>query len=220
MKKILFSTLALFALSVTAMAQEAKMEVSQKNFIGLTAGPAFAVGDFGSNDLNNNNAGLAKTGLLIDLKYGHHFSKIWGLAADAVYGRHNIDKSVINESNLSVDPWQYYGIMVGPMATATIAPKNYLDFSLLSGALFARFPESSANGQNLTQRDWSTVLPIKAAADFRLGFSNSGYIFAGASYMYAKPQFNVSTSLEGFNITGYKQKMEVLGIYAGIGLGF
>ena len=59
-----------------------KGPIVRKGYIALTLGPAFPVGDFGSGDLNNPKAGLAKTGFQFNLvNFGYRFSNNIGIAA-------------------------------------------------------------------------------------------------------------------------------------------
>lgn len=224
MKKLLLSFSALFLFFAITNAQDAKTENLKRNFLALTAGPSFPVGDFASTDLDNDDAGLAKTGFTIDLKYGHHFNNVFGLTAAAIYGRYAVDKSAISDdgtTGLSIDPWQYYGILAGPLVTGGLSRQAFIDFSVLSGAVLTAFPKSTLDGIEVTKRDWSTAVPIKFAADLRFGFNNAGYIFVGGSYMYMKPKFNVTAKVDDdFETTRLKQKMGMFGANAGIGITF
>ena len=50
-----------------------------KGYIALSAGPSFPTGDFGSKDVNNESAGLANTGAIIDLTFAQKFGKTFGM---------------------------------------------------------------------------------------------------------------------------------------------
>lgn len=215
--------MAVFLFSAIALAQESKTEKFQRNFLALTAGPSFPIGDFAStNWQDNKDAGLAKTGFTIDLKYGHQINRVFGIKVNGVYGRYAVDKTALStESGLSVDPWQYFGVLAGPMISGKLSSRTYADFSVLSGVISAAFPKATLNGTELTGRDWSNTVPLKLAADARIGLTNSLYLFAGADYLYMKPNFKVQTISEnGFEMTPGKQKMDVIGINAGIGFSF
>ena len=223
MKKILFSFLPLIAFGVIAFAQESKTEIVQRNFLIVSAGPSFPFGDFSSTDINNANAGLAKTGFTIDLKYGHQFDEVLGLSLGAVYGRHGVDKSFLSDgSGVSIRPWEYFGVLAGPMAIANVGKKTSFDLSVLSGLAFVTSPESKVNGEVVAQKDNSTTVPLKLAGDFRFRFNTSGYLFGGVNYTYMKPRFNVSTQTglgTSENVT-FNQKMNMIGVNAGIGFSF
>jgi len=223
MKKILFSFLSLIVFGAIAFAQESKTEIAQRNFLIVSAGPSFPFGDFSSTDLNNTNAGLAKTGFAIDLKYGHQFDEVLGLALGAMYGRHNVDKSFLSDgSGVSIRPWEYFGILAGPMATAKLSEKTSFDLSVMSGVAFVTSPESKLNGEVVAKKDNSTTVPLKLAGDFRFHFNTSGYLFGGVHYTYMKPGFNVNTQtgLGTSENVSFNQKMNMIGVNAGIGFGF
>ena len=192
-------------------------------YLWITAGPSFPVGDFGDNDfVSNGKAGLAKTGYAINLNYAYHINPVFAVAINGSYGHYGVDGiSVGDGTRLSIDPWQYYGIMAGPMVTTKIAEKTYADFNLLSGAAFASFAKFSYNGTDLIKQDWSTTVPIKLAADIRLGFSKSSYFLVGVDYLYMNPKFTVSGVSEGESLRGSgKQKITMFGINAGVGFSF
>lgn len=223
MKKILFSFLSIFVFTAMAIAQESKTEIVQRNFLIVSAGPSFPFGDFASTDINNTNAGMAKTGFTIDLKYGHHFDNVFGLALGAVYGRHDVDKSFLTDgSGVSIRPWEYFGILAGPMVTGTLTPKTFFDLSVSSGVAFLTSPEGKLNGEIVAAKDNSTTVPLKLAGDFRFSFNRSGYLFGGVNYTYMKPRFNVSTQtgLGTNENVPFNQKMNMIGVNAGIGFSF
>lgn len=223
MKKILFSFLSLFIFTAMAIAQESNTQVVQRNFLIASAGPSFPFGDFSSTDLNNTNAGMAKTGFTIDLKYGHHFDNVFGLSLGAVYGHHDVSKSAFTDgTGVSIKPWEYFGILAGPMVTGTLTPKTFFDFSVASGVAFVTSPEGKLNGEIVAQKDNSTAVPLKLAGDFRFRFNTSGYLFGGVNYTYMKPRFNVNTQtgLGTSENVAFNQKMNMIGVNAGIGFSF
>lgn len=218
MKKILFSFLSFIVFGAVVLAQEPKTEIGQRNFLIISAGPSFPFGDFSSTDVNNANAGMAKTGFTIELKYGHQFDEVLGLALGAVYGRHDVDKTFIGDgSGVSIRPWEYIGILAGPMATATLSDKTSFDLSVLSGVSFVTSPEGKLNGEVVAQKDNSTTVPLKLAGDFRFRFNTSGYLFGGVNYTYMKPKFNVTTNS---GTVSFNQKMNMVGLNVGIGFSF
>lgn len=219
MKKILCATLVFFALGISVMAQDTKTVPVQKNFILFSAGPSIPLADFGSADVNNSDAGMANAGFTIDLKYGHQFDPVFGLASTLVYGSHTVDKAFVNDNpDVSIDHWQYFSWMVGPMFTGKLTQKTSLDFSVLTGVALANSPKGKYNDQVVVTDDWSTAVPLKLASDFRFSLRNKGYLMAGVNYTYMKPKFNV-TEINSETLI-FKQKMHTFGINVGIGFGF
>jgi len=61
MKKMLLILAAAMSMYLVASSQERNAGNEKKAFLIFTAGPSFPVGDFNSKNLNNEQAGLAKT---------------------------------------------------------------------------------------------------------------------------------------------------------------
>lgn len=222
MKKIMYSTLAIFLFCAVANAQKSMAEYGPKSYLAITAGPSFPIGDFASTSIDNEDAGAARDGYTIELKYGLGLDRVFGLAANLVYGSNGVDKSFINDdAGVSIDPWRYYGILVGPRVTGTLTPQTSFDFSVLSGVAFTNSPQVTYNNEVMAEDDQATTVPLKVAADFRFNFRNKGFLFAGASYTYMRPKFNsdVLFPVESTSMA-FKQKMGILGINAGIGFDF
>jgi hypothetical protein len=218
MKKLLLATSALFLFCFIAISQESKSEKLQGNFLAVTAGPAFPFGDFSSTDLNNTASGSAKTGFTVDINYAHQFQNGLGLAITGLYGRHSVDKKFVSEvGNVSIDPWQFYGLMIGPMASTSVSPVVRFDLSALTGITYTTSPRVSHNGQVVMDNDWSAAVPLRLAADFKFDVSNSAFLSLGGNYLYMKPKFTTSTSSGD---RSFRQPMSIFGVNAGIGLRF
>ena len=221
MKKILCSTMTVLFLGIFAFAQDMKTDRADragKSFVVLAAGPTFPIGDFSAVDMDNEEAGSAKTGYTIEAKFGHHFNKFVGIAAGALYSRFDVDKSFAGASNVTIDPWQYFNILVGPMITGTVSSNTHIDISVLTGISFANSPRIAymQDGTSVVATDdWSKTVPVRADADFRYKFSNRGFLLIGANYQYTRPKFNIN--IDGDKMA-FKQSMSVIGINAGIGL--
>lgn len=215
MKKILLLIVITFLGGILAVAQKDNTG-SKKNVLSITAGPSFPIGDFGSTNFDNDNAGMAKTGLTVNINYVHHYDKLFGLAADVTYGRNAFDEIALEGSEVSADPWQYYTVTVGPVITGNLTPKTSIDFSILSGMTYAKSPTFTSN-LRIIEGDWSIGVPLKLAADFRYQFSKNNFFKVGANYLYMKPKFEYNAPGDNMSL---RQKMEVLGINAGIGFSF
>ena len=80
MKKLLLMMIVLLV-SGAILAQGSAKTTATKSVLAFHAGPSFPVGDFASNDFDNEQAGFAKTGFTIDLNYGYQFHPNAGIAA-------------------------------------------------------------------------------------------------------------------------------------------
>ena len=220
MKKYI-SILALVFLCLGAVAQK-RITTKPHNFFVFNAGPSFPVGDFASTNLDNNDAGMAKTGFTLEYKYGRRFNGIFGLSSSLQYGRYEVDKAFLHGiPDVDIEPWEQFAFLAGPMVTSNLRLKSNFDLSVLSGLAMAQSPEGRLEGAEVLNSDWSATVPFKVAADFRFQFNRSGIIFIGANYLYMKPKFEVLTDDENwFDYNTYKKKMHTIGINAGLGFTF
>jgi len=216
MKKILFSIAMLLVFDVLAIAQTAN-ENPEKNFFSFTAGPSFPIGEFASQNANNIQAGLAKTGYVIELKYAHQFDELFAVTSSAAYARYEVNKSKINGGVTSIKPWEYYSLLIGPMITGNISKKIVLDIGALSGIAYINAPKVNVNNEVFSKRNNTNAIPLKFAVDFRFLFGKSGYLFSGVNYLYMRPNFN--TTVQSTDIS-FKQQMNTIGLNAGLGFIF
>ena len=199
-------------------------------FLTLTAGPSLPMGDFRSADLYNENAGFAKTGFNIDLQGGYYFTKNVALSGSAFFSQYSLDQQKLREQfaqefpgsqfTLSLDHWQYYGIVVGPMVTWDASSKTFFDFDLMTGIANANSPktEVTLEGTQATQsEDWTTVAPIRFGTTARFQIGKKGYLAAGLHYIYMKPEFE--TTIAGVTST-FRQKIESVNVTFGVGIRF
>jgi hypothetical protein len=220
MKKYI-SILALVLLCFGSVAQE-RITTKPNNFFVFTAGPSFPIGDFASTNLDNQDAGMAKTGFTLEYKYGHRFNGVFGLSTSLQYGRYDVDKAFLHGiPDVDIKPWEKFALLAGPMMTSNIGLKSNFDLSILSGLAMAQSPEGRFEGTEVLNADWSAAVPLKIAADFRFQFNRSGIFFIGANYLYMKPKFEVLTDDENlFDFNTYRQKMHIIGMNAGLGFTF
>jgi hypothetical protein len=110
----------------------------RRGYISLSLGPAFPVGDFGSGDLNNPKAGLAKTGFQFNLvNFGYRFSGNIGIAAlwnGAAHTIQHIDDGV----------WSY-GYMLGGLLVTFPSERIDFDIRIMGGLMNATVRIPSLN---------------------------------------------------------------------------
>lgn len=214
MKRLFVLTLSSF-LTIVAIAQDS---LENHGYFSLTAGPSFPVGDFVSNNIHKLNAGLAKKGYTIKLKYAHQLDDLFGFNTAFVYARFPIIKYSGTESpTAAVKPWEYYELLIGPMITGSIASRMFLDASVLSGTAFINASKANVDGR-LIQKNYSTsAVPLRFAIDFRLLLNRRFYLFAGVNYNYMCANFNVTVESQELS---FKQRMNSADINAGIGCNF
>lgn len=229
MKKILIIACVLLV-SNTMMAQDSKIIKDSKSFITVNAGPSFPAGAFGSRDINNVDAGFAKTGISLNLTYGYQFDKNVAVVAGIVFNRNNVDKASSGVKDLNgqeivvnLDHWQFYGISAGPMISVKLNKTIALDLRAMIGAVNANEPQISYQGQKLTKEYWNMAALLQGGLNFRIDAGKNIFFYAGADYMYLKPTFKydftgIVASLGSSDY--FKQKMTLINTTAGIGYKF
>jgi hypothetical protein len=129
---------------------------TDKGYIGLSLGASIPTGDFGSTDENNQNAGFAKTGTMIDLNFSYLLGKNFGISAMLLGQSNNIDVDALeNEANFQIpginwtyssDSWSVGGILIGGYASFPIGAKSSFDAHLMIGSLNTTLPSIQITG--------------------------------------------------------------------------
>jgi hypothetical protein len=222
MKKQLYAIM-LLVLPVILHAQEKENESTDKyQYIALHVGAGFPVGDFGSNTLANEEAGFAKTGFNVGVQYVYKLGKNLGVGAGAFYNFFNASKSVSIPNNggstsVSLDHWQYYGLVIGPTVTVDLDEQVSLDLRAMAGIASANAPRVKLQNTALVKEDWSSTSVLQGGANLRVKMNNSRlYIFANMDFTYLYPDFTV-TSYDNSFTEKIKQRMSVLNLTGGVG---
>ena len=229
MKKLLIIVLGLL-ISGTIQAQENKVMSEKRSFIALHGGVAIPVGDFASQNINNQYAAFAKTGFNIGLNYGLMITKPIGITAGVFYNsfqaskmKYWFDHGLGGESmDLTLDHWKFYGIAAGPMLSFELTPAIQTDLRVMGGIANANAPKVSYLGQVISEGDWSTAAIINGGLDVRILTGKNLFVFANTDYNYLKPQFHYNYTDEfGQPATeNFEQKISTIGITAGVGIKF
>lgn len=196
----------------------AQDSLKNSSFFSITAGASIPTGDFASDNVQKINAGMAENGWNIEVKYAHQFDELFGFSSAFVYAQFPIKKVSNNENpTLSIKPCDYYELLIGPMITGLIAERVFVDLSILSGTAFINATKVNRNGETVPRKYPATAIPLKCALDFRYSFNDKCFFFAGTSYSYMRPTFNVTVQLQDLS---FKQSMNAFGINGGIGFIF
>ncbi|MDP4264112.1 MAG: outer membrane beta-barrel protein [Bacteroidota bacterium] len=220
MKKILIMIVVLL-MSGIVMAQGEKQQRTTKSFLALHAGPSFPVGDFAKTDINNEQAGFAKTGVNVNLTYGYEFLENVGLTASIFYNNNKMDNSAVLDQvgNVALDHWQWYGISVGPMFTQKLAGNMAIDLRVMGGVANANSPKAVVDNETVVKEDWSPAAVFQGGAGLRIGMGNRMFIMVNLDYLYMKPKFDLVFP-DGSPTVRSEQKMSVLNLTAGFGIRF
>jgi len=221
MKKLLLIIVALLV-SGAMMAQGSKGKMTTRSFLAFHGGPSFTVGAFGSRDVNNNDAGFAKTGFNLNLQYGYHFNKSAGLTGSVLYGRYNLDKaSLLNATTpgVNADHWQFYGVAIGPMLTHEISNKVAADLRVMVGMANANTPKFTYEGLLAIKQDWQSALLFQGGMDLRFNLAGKAFIFTNADYVWMQPEFKIE-SPDGTVVDRRHQNIGVINLNGGVGFRF
>lgn len=226
MKKQLFIFQLLIMTAFGSYAQsDAKAVESKKFFLALTAGPSIPVGKFGLKDVNDEQAGYARFGYNLNLNFGYKAGKNLGIASSVIFGRHklNIDeiKKALSEPNLSVDHYQYYGILAGPMASVNISDKVLMDFKIMAGVAEANSPVFRL-GSNVSQEKWNEAFTWQYGTDLRYNINSKTCLFTNVYYNHMKPSWNFGPFSNGGTeeMVRVEQNISVLDFSFGVGMNF
>ena len=222
MKKLLILTTGLI-LCVGVFAQETKAPVKRNNYMSLSVGPAFPMGDFASKDIYSNpEAGLAQTGVNVNLQYAHTWG-YFGLVAQGFYNSHNVQSTTLDGIQIDMDHWQYYGLMVGPAFIKPLGDKKNLIFDVkgLIGPVNVNSPKFSVGGQALVNEKWNTTIGYGAGMGMKLLFGKSMFAQLGLDYLNMNPEFTLEGDVveEPSNMK-YNQPISTLNLHFGIGINF
>jgi len=205
MKKVLFTALVMI-ISIVANAQ---ME-DRRGYIGVTLGPAIPLGDFGDTNLDNEDAGLAKTGINFNLvHFGYKFSKNFGVAASWFGAAHEVDFSA-NEVDAAT--WSYGGLFAGVLVSIPASEKLFFEFKPMLGYVAATSPEirDKVSGNSYIEEEQGSSIGFDLVGSVRYNFAEKWCAMFNVDYLTAKPEFDYfeqSISALSFNIgVGFRLK--------------
>ena len=213
---------SLVGLSLSVIAQETK-PIEKKSLLSIQPGISFPLGNFTSRDLSNEDAGFAVAGFAIDLAYQNIFNENVGLAVQGFYNRNDVAIRKLRDQtglpNLSLDHWQFLGLVAGPVFTYPISDKVKGDFRVLGGFATANSPDISTDGTILAPEDWSGAGVFQTGLHCRVDVGSNAFFIGGLDYRYLSPKFKTDTGgLLG--VVEATQKISTLKVGIGIGIAF
>lgn len=217
---MIFSILSL--LSVYSFAQVEVIQDSSKHkpfYLSFSAGPAFPVNSFGKHDLNDTQAGFAKTGYNLNLDLMYRINQAVILDATILYARFDLYSSPLNQIGLSADHWQYYGLLVGPRYNLPFSNRSLLSIKALLGVTDVNSPAFSYGNALLVKEAWDAAFAMQFGSDFRYHFGKNLFVIANVDYTYMTPSFELS-AVDGSSSAKAEQAISVIDLTAGIGINF
>ncbi|NOY49943.1 MAG: outer membrane beta-barrel protein [Chlorobi bacterium] len=192
MKKILIIIFVLSNFSIIAQ--------TSRQYVGISVGPSFPLGDFSKSDLSDSTSGFAKTGINLKVIYSYKLSHNFGLQLHFVFNANNIDNEALkNEAaasksdySFSVEsnrPWNSGGIYLSPFLRLPISERFTWEIKGNIGLSSAHSPQFIVRGTN-TESSEKTEYFREVAKAFGLGFGT------GTSFMYKLNKYVLTLDLD------------------------
>ncbi len=210
-----------------------------KGYLALSLGPSFPVGNFGSNDLNNEKAGLAKLGTITDFSFAYRFGKNIGLAAMLRWQSNGINTDALLTEAKNIDPtitwkvtsenWKLNGILAGIYSSFPVGTSSTcFEVRTMIGYMSATLPQYSLSGtyngvtliSKVNSQSTSTVAFLLGAG-FRLSAGKKVSILMNVDYSVATAEFIHVSNTTNFGSSSnfdFKQEMKTVNMGFGIGL--
>ena len=223
MKKIVLVLLPFFVLTqLKAQETEKRSTPSPKNYLSLQVGPALSTGDFARKDIDNDQAGFAKTGFALDLNYTYQLNENIGLAASAFYTINSLAIKKIREltgvNTLKTDHWQSIGLVAGPAFSYSFSDKVRTDLRIMGGITSANSPDVRTNGFLLADEDWVTAALFQTGVGVRVDLGKQAFFASHLDFRYINPRFDITVSTGEKEIR--RQQMSTLNLTCGVGVRF
>jgi hypothetical protein len=218
MKRYLLSMLV-FAFPISLEAQTFSKSIHGKSSVLITGGISIPVVCYASKNMSNEEAGFAKIGFHISLVYELNFIKNAGIAGKLFYSSNRIDKKIIGENaGTSISNYRYFGLLIGPYFTHTIANNTDISIKFFPGIILVNSPTLAHERNSVVSKDGATAFAWAAGADLRYYFSGrNSFALINGDFTSSKPHFKVPALGENVKI---EQHIAVVNLNTGVGLKF
>ena len=212
--------------------------------LGFKIGPSFALGDFGEIDINNEKAGLAKTGIQLNANLSYLITSSFYLIVDLGYSSNPLDEDELIipfrnalPSSVSVSAtsksWNSKTLNVGVGTRTAIDAKTYFLTKFGLGLHNMAYPSTTitlSNGQvtQLINQSSSTAntLNLNLGATIMTQINQTTYFTIGFDYIRAVQDFEdiaISSTINGSSagpteFADYSQSIETISITIGINI--
>lgn len=231
MKKTLFLFVLIFCSATFSYSQN-------KGYVSISIGPSIPIGDFASKDVNNNSAGFAKTGAVLDISFAYKLGKNLGVCAmlrgqadnfdNAAFGNVLAIQTGVNWSVKS-NPWSIGGLMFGANASYPINKKISFESKAMIGFLRVASPEinttiSGTGGANWVKQNSvvSTSFSYLLCGGFKFDIGKKTCLLTNLDYLVSKPEFRnveVTSSNGGApQLSTFRQSIQTINFSIGVGL--
>lgn len=230
MKKLILLTAAFLTLNFVF--------AQGKSVFSLSFGPSIPLGEFGSKDIDNQYAGFAKTGLMVEFSYNQKLGKYFGITFINRSQSHFMDAQALSDAYAQLFPglgnsvesayWSNSTLMLGASSSIPITKTISFESRLMFGFATAKSPDMFVHFGNNVNKAWvhqndvtSFALTSLIGAGFKFDVTKSFSLLLNVDVQGLKPEFRdvVATNSDGLYMKDtYSQKMNTLNI--GFGLGY
>ena len=210
-----------------------------KGYIAISLGSSTPTGDFGSKDVNNSSAGLAKTGAIFDISFAYKLGKSFGLSA-MIRGQANpVDNQVLLDELYKENPtvswtadskaWTIGGLLFGGYGSFPIGQgKTSFDARAMIGFLHASSPDITLTGVQGGTSAWvklnsasATSFSYLFGAGFKFNVGSKVCLLLNLDYLGSSPEFQnvkTTTSIGTSDTHTFKQSFGTINFGVGVGL--
>lgn len=206
-------------------------------YFSFSIGPSIPLANFASKDVNNKNAGFAKTGSKVEINGGYNIFRSTDLILKLFYSSNNFDAANITKKLNSDNPgtiwttsgrsWDIVGGLIGLNYSYPFKNKFVSDFKFQSGIMKSSTPRmvfTASNGSSISEDGKSAssfVFLLSAGGHYPLGrliditgnleYLSSNPTFNNINKITSNPE-NITTST---SISSYKQNISLLSFNVG-----
>jgi hypothetical protein len=233
MRNLLFTIMVVCLIAPLATAQK------NKGYVGISIGSSTPLGDLSSKDLDNDAAGFADAGAVVDISFAYKLGEGNFGVAGVIRGQANpLDvQAIVDEFakevpgvnwSLESDGWGIGGLMVGGYGAFPISEKTSFEARALIGFLTTSSPEMTVTGSVPGAAIWvkqatasASSFSFNLGAGFRFNLGEKVCLLTSMDYLGSNPEFSnvVTTSSDGDRTTDtWSQSMGTFNVSLGIGV--
>ncbi|MFK5855052.1 MAG: outer membrane beta-barrel protein [Bacteroidota bacterium] len=211
-----------------------------RQYIGLSVGPSFPLGDFKKAVLADSTSGFAKTGIALSFDYAYRFTHNFGMMIVINYSGNSIDnisyKDQLEDAHpgygVSVEStynWSSGGIFLGPYLRFPLTSKLSWDIRALGGYFNSYSPRVLIRTTKIDDPNVKGEYYIERSRANNFGYMlGTGFKYKVNSYYVLLFGDYVSSSLDFKNATGwdwdgkpfldsFSQKVDYITLTIGVG---
>jgi hypothetical protein len=233
MKQYLLSVALVSSIALQSAAQ------GEKGFVGLSLGPNVPMGNFNSRNVNNGEAGFARTGGSFDISAGYKLGgSHFGITAMLRAHSNSYDVQPLVEDlkfqapqvnwNVESSAWRMGGLLLGGFGSIPISEKVYFDARALVGIVNATSPQINITGSDATETFWvkrdartARSFAYLFGAGFKFDIAPKWYLLTNIDYIGTTvefPNIELTSSLGDRQRFGIEQEMASFNLSVGVAL--